>query len=147
MLPALTGTNRMADHDVKLGGYVIPRNTMIWCNLNAMFSSPDIWDEPEKYRPVRSFEPEVCHYVCQSQEGCGLAQCKATHQGSSSRQRCRRSLCQGSGLLRAQSWLPAGAVGEFWRGVSAERGCHGGCTWHQRAHQGCSRGNCGLSRL
>ena len=57
MLPALTGSNRMADHDIKLGGYVIPRNTMIWCNLNAMFSSPDIWDDPEKYRPVGCLEP------------------------------------------------------------------------------------------
>ena len=57
MLPALTGTNRMADHDIKLGAYVIPRNTMIWCSLNAMFSSPSIWDEPEKYRPVRNLSP------------------------------------------------------------------------------------------
>ena len=85
MLPALTGTNRMADHDVKLGGYVIPRNTMIWCNLNAMFSSPDIWDEPEKYRPVRSLEPKACRCkVCQQHEGCTLGHCKATHQSSGS---------------------------------------------------------------
>ena len=77
MLPALTGTNRMADRDVKLGSYVIPRNTMIWCNLNAMFSSPDIWDEPEKYRPVRPLEPRLCHHkVCQLYNGCSLGQCK-----------------------------------------------------------------------
>ncbi len=52
MVPALTGTNRMADHDIMLGGYLIPKNTMIWCNLNALFSSPDVWHEPDKYIPV-----------------------------------------------------------------------------------------------
>ena len=52
LLPALTGTNRMAYEDIMLGGYLIPRRTMIWCNLNAMFSSPEVWDEPDKYIPV-----------------------------------------------------------------------------------------------
>ena len=52
MVPALTGTNRMADQDIMLGGYLIPKNTMIWCNLNAMFSSPDVWHEPDRYIPV-----------------------------------------------------------------------------------------------
>ena len=54
VVPALTGTNRMADQDTMLGGYLIPRHTMIWCNLNAMFSSPDGWDEPDKYIPARA---------------------------------------------------------------------------------------------
>ena len=54
VVPALTGTNRMADQDITLGGYLIPRNTMIWCNLNAMFSSPDVWHDPEQYIPVRA---------------------------------------------------------------------------------------------
>lgn len=52
LLPVLTGTNRMADEDIMLGGYLIPRKTMIWCNLNAMFSSPEVWDEPDEYIPV-----------------------------------------------------------------------------------------------
>ena len=53
VLPALTGTNRMSDQDLMLGGYLIPRRTMIWCNLNAMFSSPEIWHQPDEYIPVR----------------------------------------------------------------------------------------------
>lgn len=59
LLPALTGTNRMAYKDIMLGGYLIPRRTMIWCNLNAMFSSPEVWDEPDKYIPVSCNFPMV----------------------------------------------------------------------------------------
>ncbi len=52
-LPVLSGTNRMSDKDIMLGGYLIPRNTMIWCNLNATMSNPDLWDRPEAFFPVR----------------------------------------------------------------------------------------------
>lgn len=59
IVPALTGTNRMADQDIMLGGYLVPRKTMIWCNLNAMFSSPEAWHEPDKYIPASAL------YLCQ----------------------------------------------------------------------------------
>lgn len=52
MLPVLSGTNRMSDKDIMLGGYLIPRNTMIWCNLNATMSNPAIWENPEVFLPV-----------------------------------------------------------------------------------------------
>jgi fatty acid synthase len=59
LLPALSGTNRTSDRDIELGGYVIPRGTMIWCNLNAMFSSPVLWDNPDQYIPV----PPNSHFL------------------------------------------------------------------------------------
>lgn len=35
-----------------LGGYLIPRGTMIWCNLNALFSNTNLWDRVDDYIPV-----------------------------------------------------------------------------------------------
>ena len=62
MVPALTGTNRMANQDIMLGGCLIPRKTMIWCNLNAMFSSPEAWLEPDRYIPARApYQCQECH--------------------------------------------------------------------------------------
>ncbi len=52
LLPALSGTNRTSAKDIMLGGYLIPRGTMIWCNLNALFNSPALWDNPDQYIPV-----------------------------------------------------------------------------------------------
>ncbi len=62
-MPALTGTNRMADEDITLGGYLIPRRTMIWCHLNAMFTSPEVWDEPDMYIPVGRSLPMKLMYT------------------------------------------------------------------------------------
>lgn len=47
----------MSDKDIMLGGYLIPRNTMIWCNLNATMSNPDLWDRPEEFLPVSLLLP------------------------------------------------------------------------------------------
>lgn len=64
MLPVLSGTNRMSDKDIMLGGFLIPRNTMIWCNLNATMSNPAIWDNPEVFLPVshNHLLEELLHY-------------------------------------------------------------------------------------
>lgn len=56
MLPVLSGTNRMSDKDIMLGGYLIPRNTMIWCNLNAAMNNPAIWENPDVFLPVSHSE-------------------------------------------------------------------------------------------
>ncbi|XP_071566707.1 probable cytochrome P450 304a1 [Temnothorax nylanderi] len=36
-----------------LGGYEIPANTTVFTNLAAMHHDPDLWDEPEIFRPER----------------------------------------------------------------------------------------------
>lgn len=61
-LPVLSGTNRTSDKDIMLGGFCIPRGTMIWCNLNATMSNPDLWDNPEQFMPV-SARPSECFPV------------------------------------------------------------------------------------
>ena len=53
MLPVLAdGTNRTTHKDVIVGGYRIPKNTMIWIPFAALFNSPANWEEPERYWPV-----------------------------------------------------------------------------------------------
>ena len=53
MLPVLSdGSNRTAQQDVRLGGRLIPKGTMIWLFFNGMFNSSRNWDSPASYRPV-----------------------------------------------------------------------------------------------
>ena len=54
MLPVLTdGSNRTAQQDVMLGGYQIPRGTMVWLFFSGIFNSAKVWGDPDVYRPVR----------------------------------------------------------------------------------------------
>lgn len=39
--------------EVELGGYRIPKDTLIIPNLHAVHHNPDIWGDPEKFRPER----------------------------------------------------------------------------------------------
>ena len=59
MFPTLSGTNRTNGRDIELGGYRVPRNTMIWCNINAMFRDPKLWEDPDRYWPVSALTG--CH--------------------------------------------------------------------------------------
>ncbi|BDA47645.1 Cytochrome P450 3A28 [Coccomyxa sp. Obi] len=78
MLPVLSGTNRMSDKDIMLGGYLIPRNTMIWCNLNATMSNPAIWENPEVFLPER-WEAPGAEYVPLPGAKLGAAGAAAIH--------------------------------------------------------------------
>ena len=51
-MPVLSGTDRTCQQDMQLGGHTIPRRTLIWCNLNAAFRNPALWEEPDAYKPV-----------------------------------------------------------------------------------------------
>lgn len=54
MLPVLgNGTNRTTTRDMLIGGYHIPRDTMVWIPLYSIFNSPHYWEHPERYWPVR----------------------------------------------------------------------------------------------
>jgi cytochrome P450 len=39
--------------DVTIGGYNIPRETMVLVNVYQIHRDPDIWEEPEKFKPER----------------------------------------------------------------------------------------------
>ncbi|KAI3966002.1 hypothetical protein MKX01_010959, partial [Papaver californicum] len=44
--------------DCVIGGYDIPRSTMLFVNLWAIQNDPKLWDEPDRYKPERFEEIE-----------------------------------------------------------------------------------------
>lgn len=54
--PAPTGT-RMACRDVEVGGYLVPKGTMLVVGRMAVQRDPTLWDDPLRFDPER-FSPE-----------------------------------------------------------------------------------------
>ncbi len=46
------GLGRVANRDLQLGPYTIPKHTMLWVPIQAMHSSADLWEQPDKFMPV-----------------------------------------------------------------------------------------------
>ena len=53
--PAPTGT-RMANRDVEVGGYLVPKGTMLVVGRMAVQRDPTLWDDPLRFDPER-FSP------------------------------------------------------------------------------------------
>lgn len=67
------GVARVAKKDLQLGPYTIPKNAIVWVPTQAMHSSADLWDRPDKYMPVRARAPRMSYFM----------PCPAVHQGCS----------------------------------------------------------------
>ncbi|KAJ9590643.1 hypothetical protein L9F63_016314 [Diploptera punctata] len=52
------GTTHAATRDVLLNGFKIPKNTQIVPLLHAIHMDPNLWDEPEKFKPSRFLSAE-----------------------------------------------------------------------------------------
>jgi cytochrome P450 len=44
--------------DVTFRGYVIPRDAMVIPNLDSALSDPEVWSDPENFRPERFISPD-----------------------------------------------------------------------------------------
>ncbi|KAG2494403.1 hypothetical protein HYH03_007455 [Edaphochlamys debaryana] len=54
MPPASGGTARQASREVKLGGYTVPKGTMLWIPVYALQRSPHVWGpDAEEFKPER----------------------------------------------------------------------------------------------
>ncbi|GBG70035.1 hypothetical protein CBR_g4863 [Chara braunii] len=45
--------SRETMHDAKLGGYAIPQGTTVFCNIYGVHRNPDVYPDPETFRPER----------------------------------------------------------------------------------------------
>merc|ERR1712137_829590 len=52
---------RRAIVDTKLAGYDIPKDTWIFQHWGSMFKRPDLWNDPEVFRPERFLEEDEEH--------------------------------------------------------------------------------------
>lgn len=52
------GTTHATDRTVELEGYVIPKNAQVIPLLHAVHMDPDVWDQPEEFRPERFLSKE-----------------------------------------------------------------------------------------
>ena len=60
LLPVFPSLGRVFDHDVNLGGHVLPRNTAIICSIYS--AHINCWEDGEVYRPERWLDGGVDGY-------------------------------------------------------------------------------------
>jgi len=44
---------RETSEDVVINDYLLPKNTLVYCNMRSSYSYEDIWGDPENFRPER----------------------------------------------------------------------------------------------
>ncbi|XP_046577297.1 cytochrome P450 2J5-like [Haliotis rubra] len=55
---ASAGVLRTSPWDAWVGGYRIPRNTLVYTNIYSVLHDPDVWGEPHIFKPERFITPE-----------------------------------------------------------------------------------------
>ncbi|EIE22263.1 cytochrome P450 [Coccomyxa subellipsoidea C-169] len=50
------GVARVANEQMQMGPYTIPKNTLLWVPLQALQTSPALWTQPDTYMPERWLE-------------------------------------------------------------------------------------------
>ena len=59
MYPAGTSTDRVAPKDMYVGGYLVPKDTVLWISLYAVQNLASIHVSPSVFRPVSANMPWV----------------------------------------------------------------------------------------
>lgn len=62
MYPAGPSTDRLAQSDMHVGGYFIPKGTIFWISLYSMQNMASIHNDPTIFKPVSIVD--VCHILC-----------------------------------------------------------------------------------
>ena len=56
-----TGIGRVVNEQMQLGKHTIPKGTILWAPIQAIQSSPTLWDKPDAFMPVQVPDlPEWC---------------------------------------------------------------------------------------
>jgi len=58
LFPPAPITNRVTKEELQLGGYTIPKGTLIFLSAGVMGRLPALWDEPDKFCPERFLDKE-----------------------------------------------------------------------------------------
>ncbi|KAL0698491.1 hypothetical protein Bca4012_054613 [Brassica carinata] len=93
---------RSTTEDIKVGGYDVPRGTMVMVNAWAIHRDPILWNEPEKFKPER-FNDEDVHKLMSFGNG--------------------RRACPGAGLGQRIVTLALGSLIQCfdWKKVNGEK--------------------------
>ncbi|KAK9827333.1 hypothetical protein WJX81_006079 [Elliptochloris bilobata] len=55
MFPVIAGVPRLTDRAIRLGPYLVPKNTMVYVLFYRMHNSPKLWHKPEAFLPERGW--------------------------------------------------------------------------------------------
>jgi len=62
--PSIGNMFREADEDITVDGYRIPEGAKIWLSTSLTMEDGKIWNDPEKFDPIRFDEPRSEHKAC-----------------------------------------------------------------------------------
>ncbi|KAK9915327.1 hypothetical protein WJX75_007673 [Coccomyxa subellipsoidea] len=93
------GVARVANEQVKMGPYTIPKNTLLWVPLQALQTSPALWPQPDTYMPERWLEENAEYWTPQpSSTGYEAGSAAARKTDSGKEQRFKKYMPFGDGM-------------------------------------------------
>jgi cytochrome P450 len=76
LYPVVPITFREAGEVVQVGGYKVPKGTIMHVNVYGMHRSPDYWDDPSAFKPERFLDdPDLAHSRAYLPFGAGPHNC------------------------------------------------------------------------
>ncbi|CAG7822849.1 unnamed protein product, partial [Allacma fusca] len=57
------GIVRRVLEDIEVGGYVVPKDTLVLSNIYAAHHDPYVWDDPNSFKPERFLSSDGTHVV------------------------------------------------------------------------------------
>ncbi|CAG7725661.1 unnamed protein product, partial [Allacma fusca] len=57
------GIARRVLEDIEVGGYIVPKETLVFSNIYAAHHDPDVWADPYSFKPERFLSSDRTHIV------------------------------------------------------------------------------------